>query len=177
MNKQRRNVFSIIAGALGFGVAAKAATIDEEFPASELFKLLYQRLERVEGDAERKEVSLAGCSVAALGGTKEENVAKPTDWAWHPAYQDVLDLRRKFDAALRIIRERAYEGSVSVLYPCGCSASASTVNVLLNCPDHDPDGRQASRCSIARGCKPAVYRKHPWMEPHSDFESRESVRS
>ena len=38
---------------------------------------------------------LAGCSVAAMGGT--DQVAKRGDFGWSPAYEDVLTLRRKFD--------------------------------------------------------------------------------
>lgn len=76
-------------------------------------------------DAERREVSLAGVSAAAHGATGALNTAQRDDWAWHPAYQDVLDLRRKFDAALRILTERIPTGQQIMLYPCGCSAIAN----------------------------------------------------
>jgi hypothetical protein len=48
---------------------------------------------------EQKEVQLAGCGVAALGGTKDP--ATRDQWGWSPAYQDVLDLRISHDALQR----------------------------------------------------------------------------
>jgi len=44
---------------------------------------------------EQQQVQLAGCSVAAFGGTKDP--AKQGDYGWSGAYQDVLDLRLKCD--------------------------------------------------------------------------------
>ena len=45
---------------------------------------------------EQLQIQLAGCGVAALGGTKEP--AKRGDFGWSPCYQDVLDLRIKYEA-------------------------------------------------------------------------------
>lgn len=53
------------------------------------------------GGISQTETQLAGCAVAALGGGK---VAKKGDYGWSPAYQDVLDLRAKYEEA---IAERA----------------------------------------------------------------------
>ena len=50
---------------------------------------------------EQLRVQLAGCSVAALGYIKDP--AKQGDYGWSPSYQDVLDLRRKYDV---LIQER-----------------------------------------------------------------------
>jgi hypothetical protein len=48
---------------------------------------------------EQLTVQLAGCDAAALGATKQP--AKRGDWGWSPAYQSVLELRRKYDALLK----------------------------------------------------------------------------
>lgn len=163
MEIRRRNVFQMIAGAMGFGVAAKAATAaqgdselaaNEAFPASERFKLLYQRIGRAEGDAERKEMSLAGCSMAAMGATNPEHVCAPDQWAWHPAYHDVLDLRRKFDASLHILEQYLPIGRLIVLYPCGCSFSDDVEHgkeIPVCCAEHDPEKNLSSSYSMVCG--------------------------
>ena len=51
---------------------------------------------------EQLHVQLAGCGVAALGGTKDP--AKRGDYGWSPTYQDVLELRRKYDKAVDALR-------------------------------------------------------------------------
>jgi len=154
---KRRNVFAMVGGWLGLAATAKPAVREEEFPASERFKLLYQRLQRAEGDAERREVSLAGCSVAAMGGTKEDTICHRDQWAWHPAYQDVLDLRRKFEAAMRLIADWSPSEHMVALYPCGCSASGPVIQTGLlethdglprYCSEHDSEKKMEGACSI-----------------------------
>jgi hypothetical protein len=50
-------------------------------------------------ELEQARVHLAGCGVAALGGTTDP--AKRGDYGWSPAYQDVLYLRLKYDQCRR----------------------------------------------------------------------------
>lgn len=49
----------------------------------------------LEAEIDQLRVHLAGCSVAALGGSP---VAMQGDYGWSPAYQDVLDLRARYEA-------------------------------------------------------------------------------
>lgn len=68
----------------------------ERFEA--MFMKAEQERDRLKEENERLTVQLAGCSVAAFGGTKDP--AKRDDYGWSPAYQDVLDLRLRVEAAL-----------------------------------------------------------------------------
>ena len=47
-------------------------------------------------------VQMAGVSSVALGATRD--VAQPGDYGWSPAYQDTLELRRKYDELLASLR-------------------------------------------------------------------------
>ena len=48
-------------------------------------------------EIEKLRTQLAGCSVVAIGGTSEKELAKAGDYGWSPAYQDVLELRLEYD--------------------------------------------------------------------------------
>lgn len=56
--------------------------------------------EALMAEVEQLRVQLAGCGVAALGGTHESQVAKQGQYGWSPAYEDVLTLRRNYEALL-----------------------------------------------------------------------------
>jgi hypothetical protein len=78
---------------------------------ADLISLLREQQQMCErATLEQRDVKLAGCSVAALGGVKD--VAKPGDYGWSPAYQDVLDLRLKYEALEQ--RNRELEAVVKI---------------------------------------------------------------
>ena len=55
--------------------------------------------EDLRGRVEQLQVQLAGCLIAAEGATKDP--AKQGDYGWSPAYQAVLDLRRRVADIIR----------------------------------------------------------------------------
>lgn len=57
---------------------------------------------------EQLRVQLAGCSVAALGQTKV-GIAKKGDYGWSVTYQDVLELRLKYDDCVAKPKEHTAE--------------------------------------------------------------------
>lgn len=155
---RRRSLFVRLAGLIPMAIlpiSARAKVVasraDEAFPAEERFSLLYQRLQRAEEDAERREVSLAGVSAAATGATGALNTAQRGDWEWHPAYQDALDLRRKFECALRMISERIPSGQQIMLYPCGCAALGNLPDGEILPLDCGSEGHERGAASIVCG--------------------------
>ena len=57
-----------------------------------------KELNGLKDQIEQLRVQLAGCGVAALGGTKDP--AREGDYGWSPSYQDCLELRLKFDESM-----------------------------------------------------------------------------
>lgn len=60
--------------------------------------------------AGKLEGQLAGCGAAALGMSNEP--AKQGDYGWSPAYQSVLELRKKYDALLAEAVEHGFGKAV-----------------------------------------------------------------
>ena len=113
---------------------------------------------------ERREIQLAGVSVAAAGWAKDSQQARPGDWGWHPAYQDTLDLRRKFESAINLLRERIPAGQTIVLYPCGCSA-------IGNLPVGEEMPLQCGSCPPHTSATSIVYRPHEKRPTIQDLEA------
>ena len=53
-------------------------------------------------EADQLRVQLAGCSMAAIGGSP---TIERGSYGWSPAYQDVLNLRRKYEIYEELIRK------------------------------------------------------------------------
>lgn len=62
-----------------------------------------QHIRTLADEVVRLRVQLAGCSVAALGATR--NPAKPGDYGWSQSYEDTLRLRVLFDKLLDALKE------------------------------------------------------------------------
>jgi regulator of replication initiation timing len=80
---------------------------------------LRAKLDEYRDRAEQEEVQLAGVSTAAMGYTYD--VAVRGDYGWHPAYQDTLDLRIKYDklvAKLERLRKGVCEHEHCTLPAC-----------------------------------------------------------
>ena len=76
----------------------KGAVIGEpiRIKAREPLETKHQReIKRLKQEVEQLTVQLAGCGVAALGGT--DDPAEKGAYGWSVAYQDILELRRKYD--------------------------------------------------------------------------------
>lgn len=60
---------------------------------------LTKRAETAEREREQRDVQLAGCSTAAVGWNSDPAIRG--QYGWSQAYQDVLDLRQKYEAQLQ----------------------------------------------------------------------------
>lgn len=64
-----------------------------------------KEIERLRARVERLDVQLAGCGVAAYGGTGEAAIAKRDSYGWSDSYQATLDLRLKYGVASKVIEQ------------------------------------------------------------------------
>lgn len=61
-------------------------------------------MQTMETDKEEQlRIQLTGCSMVALGATR--NPAKKGDYGWSPAYRDVRKLRLKFDRCMKLAKK------------------------------------------------------------------------
>jgi hypothetical protein len=104
----RRNVGNLLAVLHGDGgqhtehVGLEQSCIDAEVKRHEMVK----EIDALRDRAEQAEARLAGCLVAAEGGTRDPVIAKPGDYGWSESYRAVLALRRECDALREKERKR-----------------------------------------------------------------------
>lgn len=80
-----------------------ALALLDRHPIAQMFKRPHDEYYHPPGagtDVERLTTQLAGCLLAAEGGTSAPVVAHRGMYGWSLAYQSTLDLRRKYDALL-----------------------------------------------------------------------------
>jgi len=56
---------------------------------------------------EQLEVQLAGCGVAALGRARGKNLVVQGDYAWSGSYEDVAQLRMRYEKFLKVLKHAA----------------------------------------------------------------------
>lgn len=105
--------------------ADDARVVDYELNLTQL----QAKLSASDGEVERLQTQLAGVSVAAFGGTSEPVVAKQGDWGWSVAYQDVLNLRIKYDELL--VREESIMDQCRKLGEQAAERVLSVDNVVI----------------------------------------------
>ena len=109
-----------------------------DFAPSDHFDRLIAERDAATARAEQLTVQLAGCGVAALGGTSPAVTAKKGDYGWSCSYQDTLDLRRRYEAQAATIERLTALTKGLQPEPCdwpGCKGEAK--QLVGFCKEHD----------------------------------------
>lgn len=84
--------------------ANRALLADRDTLYAERDQAVLERDETL-GELEHERVRLAGCGVAALGGTEEHHIVKPGDYGCSASYGDVLKLRAERDRLAAVLAD------------------------------------------------------------------------
>jgi len=89
-----------------------------------------RNLFRDAAETDQLRVQLAGCGVAALGGTSEPMRARRGQYGWSPSYGDVYNLRRRFDYLLERMQSLADVKNCSCI-PQACLHREARTNISV----------------------------------------------
>jgi hypothetical protein len=131
----------------------------------------------------QRDVQLAGCGVAACGGIHDSTLAKEEAYGWSPSYQDVVELRQKYEALLEREEEleKGIEQAIGELGSVPQTANGlTTLDILRDALDSGAKVpvevtimvTRTQRRDIMRGVAPSVSAvKIAGLVPRSPVES------
>ena len=134
-------------------------------------RTLGEEVRRLSDENERLRVQLAGCAVAALDGSEEQEAASHS-YGWSPAYADVLKLRRAHTDAESSLsaKQIALDEAFAVIERQRASL-AEAVRALERAlaDEHDSDcGLHDAPAGAARRCDCSIRAALSSLQPRKD---------